>query len=346
MFHAIRSVVWGAPLVLLLLPLPLLIRLFLPPARHHRSAALMVPFYHTVAAGRPEAIPESRFSLMMALAIWSLLIVAAARPLSMSESVEHPRSGRDIMLAVDLSASMEMRDFLIDDEAVDRLAAVKLVVSDFIERREGDRIGLIFFADKAYVASPLTYDLNTVARLLDEAELHMIGTMTAIGDAIGLGVKRLHDQMALQKVLILLSDGNDTSGILPAQRSAHFAALEGLQVYTIGIGAGSRRGGFGESDIDHSGMMNETTLRAIAQLSDGRFFRATDYAQLTRIYALIDELEPRVSGREIYRQVKEWYIWPLGAALLLSLLMGTVMMIWTFFSADPAGIRAEKAQTR
>ena len=337
----ILSVFLGAPGYLLLLPLPLLVRVLLPAAHNQRSAALMVPFYQQVELGGQERISQSRFIFMVALLVWTLLIVAASRPQWMSDPIEKPRSGRDIMLAVDLSASMENKDFMIRERAIDRLTAVKVVLSDFIQRREGDRLGLVFFATKAYVASPLTYDLTTVAELLGEAELRMIGKMTSIGDAVGLAVKRLYGQPAEQRVLILLSDGNNTSGVLPAERAAHFASLEGLTVYTIGMGAKIHTGSFGEPDADHAGVLNETTLKEVARLTGGQYFRAMDVERLTEIYAMIDQLEPRVTGSDYYRKVEELYVWPLGAALILSLLMGVVLILLPLIASRNESLQIE-----
>ncbi|PCJ16897.1 MAG: BatB protein [Gammaproteobacteria bacterium] len=324
--HELLPVFLGAPGYLYWLPLPLLVRWILPPAHNQRSAALIVPFYAHVSTGGQEHSGKTHWKFIIALLVWSLLIIAASRPQWMSDPIEKPRSGRDIMLAVDLSASMENQDFMIGEQAIDRLSAVKMVVSDFIKRRQGDRLGLVFFASKAYVASPLTYDLTTVAELLNEAELRMIGKMTSIGDAVGLAVKRLHGQAVDQRVLILLSDGNNTSGVLPAERAAHFASLEGLTVYTIGMGAKVHTGRFGEPDIDHAGILNETTLKEVARLTDGQYFRAMDLDRLTQIYAMIDRLEPRVTGSEYFRKVEELYVWPLGAALVLSVLLALVLI--------------------
>ena len=310
--------VW--PWAFALLPLPFLIRWILPSVRDQSSAALWVPFMSQLADKSGFRVSRGKWSLYLALLIWILLLAALSRPQWLSEPVDKPKSGRDMMLAVDLSASMETKDFILDEVAIDRLDAVKTVVTDFIKKREGDRVGLILFGTKAYVQSPLSFDLNSVAQLLDEAEIRMVGKMTAIGDAISLAVKRLHARPENQRVLILLSDGNNTAGILPAARAAHFASLEGLTVYTIGIGAQYNTGILGNNKVNRAVILNETTLKAVAKLTGGEYFRAMDLAQLREIYDVIDEREKVVSGAEYFHNVLELYHWPLGAALVLSFL--------------------------
>ncbi|MBV1883850.1 MAG: VWA domain-containing protein [Pseudomonadales bacterium] len=302
-----------------LLLLPLLVRWFLPSVKDHASAALWVPFINQLTT-RFGTSGGARWTTYFALAIWVLLLVALSRPQWLSDPVDKPKSGRDMMIAVDLSASMETQDFVLNEMAVDRLTAVKAVVTEFIKQRKGDRVGLILFGSKAYVQSPLSYDLNSVAQLLQEADTRMVGKMTAIGDAIGLAVKRLHARPGNQRVLILLSDGNNTAGILPATRAAHFAALEGLTVYTVGIGSENKASVLGNNKISRAVILNETTLKAVAKATGGRYFRTKNLAQLQSVYDAIDEREKVVSGAEYFHHILELYHWPLGAALILSFL--------------------------
>ena len=326
--------VW--PWAFVLLPVPFLVRWLLPSVRDQSSAALWVPFMSQLAGKSGRIGSRGRWSLYLALLIWILLLAALSRPQWLSEPVDKPKSGRDMMLAVDLSASMETKDFILNEMAVDRLQAVKSVVTDFIKKREGDRVGLILFGTKAYVQSPLSFDLNSVAQLLDEAEIRMVGKMTAIGDAIGLAVKRLHARPDNQRVLILLRDGNNTAGILPAARAAHFAALEGLTVYTIGIGAQYNTGLLGNNKVNRAVILNETTLKAVAKLTGGRYFRAMDLAQLRDVYDVIDKREKVVSGAEYFHNVLELYHWPLAVALILSFMFALFKSQISILNVSPS----------
>jgi Ca-activated chloride channel family protein len=235
------------------------------------------------------------------------------------EPIALPMQGRDLMLAVDISESMAEEDMVLGNRAVDRLTAVKAVAGDFIERRAGDRVGLILFGTQAYQQAPLTFDRPTVRTLLFEAEVGLAGKATAIGDAIGLAVKRLRDDAATDRVLILLTDGANTAGSIEPRKAAELAAKEGVRIYTIGVGS-EPRGAFGLSL--GGAQIDEPTLEAIAQATGGRFFRARDLRGLQAIYAALDELEPKVSDEQTYRPVADLFQWPLGAALLFSALIG------------------------
>ena len=312
---------WVWPLAFLFLPLPLVMRWLLPPVSDRTSAGLRVPFFKDISHKMDAKTDKTRWPLILGSIVWVLLLCALSRPQWLSDPVDQPKTGRDIMLAVDLSSSMEIEDFILNEHSVDRLKAVKSVVKDFIKKREGDRLGLILFGTKAYVQSPLSYDLSSVAQLLDEAQISMVGKQTAIGDAIGLAVKRLHNRPLSQRVLILLSDGNNTAGIIPAPRAAHFAALEGLRVYTIGIGVKSANPLFGNKALSHAAVLNETTLKTVAKLANGRYFSAQDVEELKQVYTTIDEMEKVIIGQDYYHHVLELYFWPLGAALLLSFIL-------------------------
>jgi Ca-activated chloride channel family protein len=309
----------------LVLPLPLLLRLWLPPAEPAQGAALRMPFLQELARpGESARLRHRQWPLLLAMAAWLLIVAASARPQWLGDPVALPVSGRDVVLAVDLSQSMQERDFQIQGQWVDRLTATKWVAEDFIARREGDRIGLILFGEQAYLQTPLTFDRETLWTLLDEAQIGLAGRATAIGDAIGLGVKRLRDKGEGSRVLILLTDGANTAGEVDPLQAAELAAREGLTIYTIGIGADEMlvRGLFGTRRVNPSSDLDEETLRAIADRTGGRYFRARDTAELEAIYRLLDELEPVEQDPETFRPVAALFYWPLaGAVALIAMLV-------------------------
>jgi Ca-activated chloride channel family protein len=308
------------PWVLLALPLPWLLRRLLAPAQPRLAGALQVPFFSELAHRASGSALSTRRMLWLAAAAWTLLVVAAARPQWLGELEAVPVSGRDIMLAVDLSRSMQQTDFEVRGKLIDRLTAVKFVALDFIDRRVGDRIGLILFGERAYLQSPLTFDRATVSTLLKEAALGLAGDATALGDAIGIAVKRLRGDRVQNRVLILLTDGANTAGEIEPIKAAELAAKAGLRIHTIGIGADEQRTRqlFGTYRLNPNLDLDEATLRTIAAQTGGRYFRARDSAELNEIYRLIDEIEPMDQDPRRYRPVAALYPWPLAFALLLA----------------------------
>jgi len=331
--------VW--PWIFYALPLPLLV-LLLPRAHNQASLALRVPFYHEVAAvdTGPDHRGIDRMRVLLVFVLWLLLLVAAARPQWIGEPLALPVIGRDLMLAVDLSGSMEMPDLSLDGKAVMRLDVVKEVAGEFIERRVGDRLGLILFGKRAYLQTPLTFDRKTVVHMLREAEIGLAGKETAIGDAIGLAVKKLRAQPEADKLLILITDGANTAGEVSPEQAAQLARDEGLKIYTVGIGADrldvsritaaqgiSRL--FGPRMINPSADLDEDALRNIAAVTGGRYFRARDTEGLREIYQEIDRIEAVEKEQQVFRPVRELFFWPLGMAVILSLLLA----IWQILRA-------------
>ncbi|MCU7960612.1 MAG: VWA domain-containing protein, partial [gamma proteobacterium symbiont of Bathyaustriella thionipta] len=247
---------------------------------------------------------------------------AAARPQWVGEAVALPTSGRDMMLAIDLSGSMKEEDFQAAGRMINRLTAAKAVADDFIKRRVGDRIGLILFGSQPYLQAPLTPDRETLRTFLWEAQIGMAGQNTAIGDAIGMAIKQLKDHPANERVLILMTDGANTTGRLDPIKAADIAAEYGLKIYTIGMGADEIlvRSLFGSRRVNPSRDLDEKTLKAVAEKTGGRYFRAHNFKELEQIYALLDELEPIKQDKLFYRPVKELFFWPAAIALLLLLL--------------------------
>jgi len=287
---------------------------------------LRVPFFNelqTKEKARKNNNPILRWLLtLLALIAWGLLVTATARPQFVGETVRQPISGRSLMLAVDISGSMQIQDMQISGRLVSRLTAVKAVARDFIQKREGDRIGLILFGTQAYLQAPLTFDRKTVMTLLNEAELGLAGRETAMGDAIGLAVKRLRKEPEKNRVLILLTDGANTAGNVEPLKAADLAAQEKIKIYTIGVGAEERvvQTPFGKRLV-RGNDLDEPTLKAIAEKTHGRYFRARDVDSLMQIYAVLDKIEPVSKDELSYRPITELYRYPLAIALLLSFLI-------------------------
>jgi len=326
------SLAW--PWALLAVVLPLIIRYLLPEAKGLSEAGLRVPSVESFSTLRDRSGKEQlrNWRFWLATLAWFLLVLAAARPERIGEELDVPVAGRNLMLAVDLSGSMDQKDFELAGRRVDRLTATKAVASDFIERREGDRIGLILFGERAYLQVPLTLDRKTVNILLMEAFIGLAGEKTAIGDAITLAVRRVHEAKkdVGDQVLVLLTDGANTAGEVQPLKAAELAQQVGLRIYTIGIGAeqlevsslvGGRR------RINPSADLDEDTLTEIARLTGGRYFRATDTASLQDIYKLVDELEPVEEPESGFRPVKSYYSYPLGLAVGLIVLMSIVSLL-------------------
>ena len=313
------------PWAFLLLPLPWLVRWLLPELKRSMSS-LRVPSLDDFPAEQSGAAPANSvnwFSSLLLLAMWIALVCACARPYQMGEVVEMPISGRDLMLAIDLSESMKTADMVLNNQSVNRLSVVKHVLNDFIPRRQGDRLGLVLFGDEAYLQSPLTFDTRTVQTLMNEAQIGLAGKRTAIGDAIGLTIKRLQENDEESRVVILLTDGANTAGEIDPLKAAELAASYKVKIYTIGLGADRMEvpSFFGSRTVNPSRDLDENALRTIAQSTGGTFFRARDVKELQQIYALIDELEPTEKDPEIYRPQQNLYQWPLLAALLFALLL-------------------------
>lgn len=324
--------VW--PWAFFFLPLPFLVYKGLPKAEKIDSA-LHVPFYRDIVSFESSHASAVRPELLVAAMLilsWILLVLALARPQWVGDSVALPASGRDLMLAVDISGSMKMDDMQIDGKQVSRIALAKKVVNEFIARRRGDRIGLLLFGTEAYIHVPLTFDRKTVQTLFNEAQLGFAGEKTSIGDAIGLAVKRLKDRPENSRVLILLTDGMNTAGTVEPVQAARLGAKTGIKIYTIGVGADEMiiRDFFGSRRVNPSAELDEETLQEIADLTGGQYFRARNPAELEKIYRIIDSLEPVQQEDETIRPIKALYYLPLAGALMLSFL--TACLHLPFFS--------------
>ena len=305
------------PWLFLLLPLPLLIH-FLAPAYREPRTAVRVPFMEVLhrltgsKAGQGAAmVGRSRMQKTQLLVGWLALVTALARPVWMDEPLVRELPMRDLLVALDLSGSMETRDFTDADGAVsDRLVAAKQVLDRFLARREGDRVGLVFFGSAAFVQAPFTEDLDVVRELLGEAQVRMLGPRTMLGDSIGIAIGLFEHSEVEERVLIVLTDGNDTGSMVPPVRAAEIARDNGVTIHTIAMGDPAAAG---EQALD------EATLQAVANTTGGGYYHADDRAELDRIYQTLDRLNPKQVETQSYRPQRELYFWPLGLALVVTM---------------------------
>ena len=328
--------------LLAVLPLPLLIWLVLPSYKEEQSS-VRIPFFRLITAAtglKPAAgaiVPRTNWlQKIVAPLCWCLTVIALARPVFVEPPIQRIQPARDLMLALDISQSMETLDFISPEgKRITRIAAVKQVVDGFIQRRTGDRIGLIVFGAAAYPQVPFTLDHATCRALLKETQAGMAGPQTMIGDAIGLAIKEFHNSEAQERVLILLTDGNDTGSRMPPVKAAEIAQERGIKIHTIAIGNPKATG---EDKVD-VGLM-----RSISATTGGRFFLGQDQRQLAEVYATLDRITPKNYKTQSYRPKRQLFMYPLGAAVLLVLAYQLVMLIWTAIASLEA--RANASRTR
>ena len=306
---------------------PLLVARLAPRAPDAAGAPIRVPYFEEAMTWSSRTkVSGARIRLAVALLAWCALILAAARPQWVGDPVSLPVRGRDLMLALDLSGSMREQDMKSRTGFEARIDVVKRVAGDFVARRAGDRVGLILFGTRAYLQAPFTLDLDTVSEMVSETVLGLAGEQTAIGDAIGLAVKRLRERPMQERVLVLLTDGADTASRVDPLSAARFASAEGITIHTVGVGAdeevASRWLGTLRSRARTG--LDESTLQAIADMTGGRYFRARDTAELEEIYRLIDALEPIGDDDEVFRPTRELFHWPLGLSAVLFVLSALI----------------------
>ena len=279
------------PWLLLALPVPWLLARLLP-SHHESRSSVRIPRLHRLAeithqepATGAAVLQRSSWNNALLWALWACAMMAVARPQLVGEPISKIIPSRDLLLAVDLSGSMDTKDFVsANGEQVDRLTAVKEVLDEFLTRREGDRVGLIFFGSAAFVQAPFTEDLDLCRTLLDEAQVRMAGPQTVVGDAVGLSLTVFERSEQQDRVLILLTDGNDTGSQIPPDRAAAIAKDKGVTIHTIAVGDPKVAG---EAKID------EEVLKRMAKVTSGGFYRAADREQLAEIYDRLDKLETR-----------------------------------------------------
>ncbi len=319
----VQMIEFAKPYLFLLLPLPLLVWWLSPPYTTPQES-LQVPFFQDIVKltgktpNRGATVLQPNWLQKLLVPIcWLLIVIAIAQPQWLGEPITQIQSATDLMLLVDLSQSMEAKDFQDPQgNKIDRLEAVKLVVDDFIERREGDRIGLILFGTKAYLQVPFTQDLETARFLLDEAQIGMAGAQTMLGDAIGLAIQTFEDSKTENRVLILLTDGNDTGSQVPPDQAAKFAAQRNIVIYTIAIG---------NPETEGTDKIDEETLQLIADQTGGQFFRGSDRQGLIQIYDILDQLEPQQFNSRSYQPKRDLFYVPVALFLLIALSYHLVM---------------------
>ena len=322
------------PWFALLLPLPLLIWKFWHRPRgatdaytHADRSTLLHPalgrLASTFVTSRSLTHAGSRLQIFMLALLWVALVACLMRPQWLQPYTEIRTEGYDLMLAIDTSRSMEALDFTVEGRQVTRMAVVKGVIGRFVKARDGDRIGLVAFGSQAFVLSPMTLDNDAVYSLVDNIVSRMAGDGTAIGDAIGLGVKKLRDRPEGSRILILVTDGENTEGSLPPRLAAQLAAHEGIRIYTIGVGSKGLVPFMENGRMTQVKMeIDEDLLTEVASITGGEYFRATDSDALEQIYQRIDALEKTQAESRTVMIARPLYRWPLGLALLALLLLG------------------------
>ncbi len=320
--------VW--PWMILAVAAPFLVARLTPRAPDAVGAPIRIPYFEEAMGWQDRApAPGARIRRVVALLAWGLLVLAAARPQWVGDPVSLPVHGRDLMLALDLSGSMRERDMRSGTGFERRIDVVKRVAGDFVRRRAGDRVGLILFGTRPYLQAPFTLDLDSVSEMVSKTVPGLPGEQTAIGDAIGLAVKRLRERPPQERVLVLLTDGADTASRVEPRSAARFAAAEGITIHTVGVGAAGEAAarGLGPLRSRAGAALDETTLTAIADMTGGRYFHARDTAELEEIYRLIDEIEPIAGAGETFRPTREMFHWPLGFSAALFALVAPLVKL-------------------
>ncbi|HGY54833.1 MAG TPA: VWA domain-containing protein [Caldithrix abyssi] len=316
--------------IFLILPLPLLTWLLLPPYRESQESVRVPFFEHLTLQTRQKptkgavVLKRNILQRVIAPAVWLLLMTALARPVFVEPPIERIKSGRDLLLVVDLSGSMDTRDMFDEDgKRINRLQAIKNVLGDFITRRKGDRIALMFFGTSPYLQAPFTQDSSLIKSLLEEAQVAMAGPQTMLGDAIGLAIKTFEHSEAREKVVILLTDGNDTNSKVPPEKAAELAAYHHIKIHTIG---------FGDPTNSGEDLFDEQMLKDIAGITSGMSFMAANRDALEEVYRQLDKIEVQNYETLSYRPMRPLYMWPLAGAFIILIFYHIFMGLRTWFS--------------
>lgn len=309
------------PWLIMALPLPLLVY-WLPAKKQSQHAALKVPHLFNGLPSTHTNANKAKAPLFILSVVWILLVLAATKPQWLGEPINIPTEGREMMIAVDLSGSMQVEDMTLNGNTVNRLDMLKVLLGEFIERRQSDRLGLILFGDDAYMQTPMTFDRKTVKQMLEETVLGLVGKKTAIGDAIALAAKRFDEKSNSNRVLILLTDGQNTAGKITPEQALELAVDKKITIYSIGIGADVmlQQSFFGTRRVNPSSELDEETLTNMAEQTGGRYFRARDSQSMSEIYQLLDKLEPVEQDQQQMRPLTALFYLPLALAFIISLL--------------------------
>lgn len=317
-----------------LLLLPLVVYFMFPAIKKTYGDALKVPFLADIkqiqsVSGKGISFKPAVFSaikIFLLVLVWVLMVLALCRPQWVGKPIPVKNEGREILLVVDISNSMSEEDFQYKNKMYSRLTAVKNVIDNFIDKRTSDRIGLVLFGTQAYLQAPLTYDKQSVKEILWNADAGMAGNSTSIGDAVGVALKNLAESEGKpeNKVIILLTDGENNDGSLSLPQAIALAKEEGVKIYTIGAGSDSENFFGGLFSIPVNTGLDEESLQALAAETKGNYFRAKDVNSLFQIYNEIDKLEPMTSEGRYVQEVKELY--PYAAAMALILFMILVLL--------------------
>jgi len=323
---------FALPWVLAALPLPLIVY-WLPAKANTEASPLKIPtllpgFNSTEQGNNHLKTPKSLLAC-----IWLLLVLAASQPQWLGDAVNIPTQGREMMVAVDLSGSMQVEDMSLGSRTVNRLEMLKVLLGEFIERRVGDRLGLILFGDDAYMQTPMTFDRKTVQQMLDETVLGLVGKQTAIGDAIALAVKRFDKKENSNRVLLLLTDGQNTAGKITPDQALELAVAKGITIYSIGIGADVmiQQSLFGKRRVNPSSELDEESLKNIADKTGGQYFRARSSEDMAQIYKILDQLEPVEQEQQQMRPLTALFHLPLSLAITIAFIYLIYLHFASFF---------------
>ncbi len=320
---------FALPWVLAALPLPLIVY-WLPAKANAEVASLKMPTLIQGVQSHDKGNSRRKTPLSLLITLWLLLVVSASQPQWLGEAVNIPTEGRELMVAVDLSGSMQVEDMSLGGRTVNRLDMLKVLLGEFIERRVGDRLGLILFGDDAYMQTPMTFDRKTVQQMLDETVLGLVGKQTAIGDAIALAVKRFDEKKESNRVLLLLTDGQNTAGKITPDQALELAVAKKITIYSIGIGADVmiQQSLFGKRRVNPSSELDEESLKRIAEQTGGQYFRARSSEDMNQIYQLLDQLEPVEQEQQQMRPLTALFYYPLALALIITF----IYLLWLNFS--------------
>jgi Ca-activated chloride channel family protein len=320
------------PWLFLLIPLPFLVYLLPSKKNTDQGSALIMPHLINVQGSSTQSKNKKKTPLVILSLCWVLFVLALTRPQWLGDAIDIPTEGREMMIAVDLSGSMEIEDMNLNGRSVNRLQMLKVVLGDFIDRRVGDRLGLILFADDAYMQTPMTFDRKTVKQMLHESELGLVGRKTAIGDAIALAVKRFNAKEKSNKVLLLLTDGQNTAGKISPEEALELAVAKDITIYTIGIGADVmlQQSLWGSQQVNPSSDLDEKSLSQIAKETGGQYFRAKDSKGMNEIYGLLDKLEPIEQDQQQMRPLSALFYWPLALAAFIGFIFLLSLNIFNF----------------